>query len=70
MAGYPGIGFEKTSSFFYYKSVFSFNGENRMALKGNLSDFPIIQIMNLVSLARKSGSLVIQHEGQAFCIVL
>jgi hypothetical protein len=35
-----------------------------MALKGNLTDFPIIQIMNLINLARKSGSLVIQHEGK------
>jgi len=33
-----------------------------MALKGNLADFPIIQILNLVSLARKTGSLVLQHD--------
>ncbi|MBN2047994.1 MAG: DUF4388 domain-containing protein [Anaerolineaceae bacterium] len=34
-----------------------------MALKGNLSDFPVIQILNLVNLAQKTGSLIIQNNG-------
>ena len=33
-----------------------------MALKGNLSDFPIIQILNLINLAKKSGALLIQKS--------
>jgi hypothetical protein len=33
-----------------------------MALKGNLSDFPIIQILNLVNLAQKTGALVITNQ--------
>ena len=32
-----------------------------MALSGNLSDFSIIQILNLVNLAQKTGALVIKH---------
>jgi len=34
-----------------------------MALKGNLRDFSLIQLLNLVNLAHKSGVLVI--EGQS-----
>ena len=33
-----------------------------MALKGNLRDFPITQILNLINLARKSGALYIDSE--------
>lgn len=33
-----------------------------MALKGNLSDFPIVQILNLVNLAKKSGTLLIREH--------
>ncbi|NSW53160.1 MAG: DUF4388 domain-containing protein [Anaerolineae bacterium] len=33
-----------------------------MALKGNLTDFPILQILNLVNLAQKTGTLVINHQ--------
>ena len=34
-----------------------------MALKGNLRDFSLTQLLNLVNLARKSGILII--EGQS-----
>ena len=30
-----------------------------MALKGNLRDFTITQLLNLINLARKTGALVI-----------
>lgn len=36
-----------------------------MALKGNLSDFTVTQILNLVNLARKTGTLVIEGPGEA-----
>jgi len=36
-----------------------------MALKGNLRDFPITQILNLVNLARKTGTLVVDCAGDA-----
>jgi len=39
-----------------------------MALKGNLSDFPIIQILNLINLAKKSGGLLIQISGKGSII--
>lgn len=39
-----------------------------MALKGNLSDFPIIQILNLVNLAKKSGALMIRNSEKASII--
>lgn len=39
-----------------------------MALKGNLSDFPLIQILNLVNLAKKSGALMIQISGEGTII--
>lgn len=35
-----------------------------MALKGNLRDFTITQLLNLVNLAQKTGALVIQGSGQ------
>jgi hypothetical protein len=31
-----------------------------MALKGNLRDFTITQLLNLINLARKTGTLVIE----------
>lgn len=34
-----------------------------MALKGNLRDFPVTQILNLVNLARKTGTLVVDCSG-------
>ena len=34
-----------------------------MALKGNLRDFTITQLLNLVNLARKSGTLIIDGSG-------
>lgn len=36
-----------------------------MALKGNLSDFTTTQLLNLVNLARKTGTLVIQGQDTA-----
>ncbi len=35
-----------------------------MALKGNLRDFSVTQILNLINLAHKTGSLVIEGPGQ------
>lgn len=35
-----------------------------MALKGNLRDFSITQLLNLINLARKTGTLVIEGSGQ------
>lgn len=35
-----------------------------MALNGNLRDFSVTQLLNLVNLARKTGSLVIEDTGQ------
>lgn len=39
-----------------------------MALKGRLQDFGITQLLNLVNLARKTGTLYLQHpqEGEAY----
>ncbi|MGH2522028.1 MAG: DUF4388 domain-containing protein, partial [Anaerolineales bacterium] len=37
----------------------------RMALKGNLRDFSTTQLLNLVNLAKKTGTLVIEGPGQA-----
>jgi hypothetical protein len=40
--------------------------ERKMALKGNLKDFNVTQLFNLINLARKTGSLTIQvHEKRA-----
>lgn len=36
-----------------------------MALKGNLRDFSTTQLLNLINLARKTGTLTIQHNGDA-----
>lgn len=36
-----------------------------MALKGNLRDFSTTQLLNLINLARKTGTLSIQHNGEA-----
>lgn len=36
-----------------------------MALKGNLRDFSTTQLLNLVNLAKKTGTLVIEAPGQA-----
>ncbi|MDV7390866.1 DUF4388 domain-containing protein [Arthrospira platensis SPKY1] len=45
------------------------SGRNRfvksMALKGNLRDFPTTQILNLINLARKTGTLTIQGQDVA-----
>jgi hypothetical protein len=35
-----------------------------MALKGNLRDFSIVQLLNLINLARKTGTLSIDRNGQ------
>jgi hypothetical protein len=35
-----------------------------MALKGNLRDFNITQLLNLVNLARKTGALTIDGRGK------
>jgi hypothetical protein len=35
-----------------------------MALKGNLRDFSITQLLNLVNLAQKTGVLVIEGPGE------
>jgi hypothetical protein len=35
-----------------------------MALKGNLRDFSIVQLLNLINLARKTGTLKIDREGE------
>jgi hypothetical protein len=40
-----------------------------MALKGNLRDFSITQLLNLVNLARKTGLLVIEGPGDAARVV-
>lgn len=34
-----------------------------MALKGNLRDFSVTQLLNLISLARKTGALTIESDG-------
>jgi hypothetical protein len=36
-----------------------------MALKGNLRDFSTTQLLNLINLARKTGTLTIQQESQS-----
>ncbi len=36
-----------------------------MALKGNLRDFTITQLLNLINLAQKTGTLVLESPGQA-----
>jgi len=36
-----------------------------MALKGNLRDFTITQLLNLVNLARKTGTLLIEGQGSS-----
>lgn len=35
-----------------------------MALKGNLRDFSIVQLLNLINLARKTGTLKIERNGE------
>ncbi len=35
-----------------------------MALKGNLRDFTITQLLNLINLARKTGTLVVEGPGE------
>ena len=35
-----------------------------MALKGNLRDFSTTQLLNLINLAKKTGTLVIEGPGQ------
>jgi len=40
-----------------------------MALKGNLRDFTITQLLNLVNLAKKTGTLEIQGSGGAATVV-
>ena len=36
-----------------------------MAIKGNLSDFTLTQILNLINLAQKSGTLVVEGSNEA-----
>jgi hypothetical protein len=36
-----------------------------MALKGNLRDFTVTQLLNLINLAKKTGTLVVESPGQA-----
>ena len=36
-----------------------------MALKGNLRDFTITQLLNVINLAKKTGALVIESSGQS-----
>lgn len=36
-----------------------------MALKGNLRDFSIVQLLNLIHLARKTGTLVLENPGES-----
>ncbi len=35
-----------------------------MALKGNLRDFTITQLLNLINLARKTGTLIIEGSNE------
>ena len=35
-----------------------------MALKGNLRDFSIVQLLNLINLARKTGTLKVERNGE------
>ena len=35
-----------------------------MALKGNLRDFSISQLLNLISVAQKTGTLIVEHASQ------
>ena len=35
-----------------------------MALKGNLRDFTITQLLNLINLARKTGTLVVEGPSE------
>lgn len=35
-----------------------------MTLKGNLRDFPVVRLLNLVDLARKTGTLTLDHGGE------
>lgn len=39
-----------------------------MALKGNLKDFTITQLFNLINLAHKTGSLVVEESSQAVLV--
>src|SRR4030042_2288243 len=35
-----------------------------MALKGNLRDFSITQLLNLVNVAQKTGTLIVEHPSE------
>jgi hypothetical protein len=37
-------------------------GDHHMALKGNLRDFSITQLLNLVNVARKTGTLIVERS--------
>jgi hypothetical protein len=39
-----------------------------MALKGNLRDFTITQLLNLINLARKSGSLIVEGPNEVISV--
>jgi hypothetical protein len=39
-----------------------------MALKGNLRDFPVAQLLNLVNVARKTGTLVVERSQEQISI--
>ena len=41
-----------------------------MALKGNLRDFSVTQLLNLINLAKKSGTLIIESSGESARIVV
>jgi hypothetical protein len=43
--------------------------EAYMALKGNLRDFSVTQLLNLINLARKTGTLTIEGPTEAACFV-
>jgi DNA-binding MarR family transcriptional regulator len=40
-----------------------------MSLKGNLSEFSLIQLLNLVNLARKSGALYLERPGETSRVI-
>jgi Domain of unknown function (DUF4388) len=45
-----------------FTSIYGGAGGWRMALKGNLRDFSITQLLNLVNVAQKTGTLVVEHS--------
>ena len=39
-----------------------------MALKGNLRDFPVTQLLNLVNVAQKTGTLIVERSQEQIFI--